>query len=316
LSKEGSQIKELLAEYSRIIQGESRVKALHDELATLKMRLETLAQQVEKEHLDVIRLEKPSLRYVFKMILRDREEQLEKERQEYLLAVVEHTECKDMIGILNYELDVIKHKIQTKDLVLRALERALDESTSDKVKADSPYYRDFSDANKDVKRLHVLEAETKEALQVTNELEEHFVHMVRYLNQAKEYDNWGSFYEERKKGRELKKSFIDKAKAELQVIKMLVVYLRDELKDVEVAHAEFKRSEVIIRNFNISYYRHLIDDWIKSSDLQAVMTNTLSASKAIVKLSRSLEKLIASLEGELEHTLEKREQLVRKMIGD
>ena len=92
------------------------------------------------------------------------------------------------------------------------------------------------------------------------------------------------------------------------------MFLADELSDVEDVHAEFKRSEVIIRNFNIKYYRHLITDWIESTDLRNSLTSTMAVSKSIYKLIDSIEALIRGTKAELKYTIEKREKMLQRMI--
>jgi hypothetical protein len=57
-------------------------------------------------------LEKMSITSVFYKVLGSQDEQLEKERQEYLTVSIKHKETKIDIEILEYEYKIINSKVQ------------------------------------------------------------------------------------------------------------------------------------------------------------------------------------------------------------
>lgn len=92
---------------------------------------------------------------------------------------------------------------------------------------------------------------------------------------------------EKQEGKIRKKANIDKAQAKIYVIKKLLLFLKNELKDVEVFQKYFRRSKALIHGFNIEYYNDLITDWIKDSNLSETITTTLDANTTIIKLIKS-----------------------------
>jgi len=314
MSRNSEEIAVLLEEYSRINRGESRLKAIHHELVSQRERSAQLKERVDKEYQDVVTLETSSMKYIFSSILRNRKEQLEKERQEYLLATIEYNECRYLIEALEYEKGILKNKSTNKELVIKELDRKLTDLLEVSPDTTSSLQEEFTIVNKDIKNLNRLMMETKEAQAVAVDLESHFHSMIAFMNKASSYDNWGEFYDEVQQGKKLKKENIDKAQGEVYIIKTLLFFLKDALSDVEQMHDEFKRSEVIIRNFNIKYYRHLITDWIEASDLEHALTSTMAASKVIHNLDSSIMGLRKSIKEELTFALSKREKLLQRMV--
>ena len=107
MAKSSEEILKLLEEYSRIVKGEQRLAVVKKEPKSQIKRRAILRDQVAIEYQDIVDLEKSSLRALFSRVLKSREEQLEKERQEYLLATIEYDECQHLIESLEYELKIL-----------------------------------------------------------------------------------------------------------------------------------------------------------------------------------------------------------------
>ncbi|HBC94973.1 MAG TPA: hypothetical protein DCZ10_19260, partial [Pelotomaculum sp.] len=90
---------------------------LEQKLYAEKSRLDELANSLQKEGKDVKKLEGLSLTGLFLGILGSKEEQLEKERQEYLAAKLRFDQCKDSISALEEQFADVKQRIgQLKDI--------------------------------------------------------------------------------------------------------------------------------------------------------------------------------------------------------
>ncbi len=106
---------------------DEKIQLLYDELflqektkkrlAIIKIQLELLfgdlsfhKSKMNKEHEDVLKLEKISAFSLFRNILGNHKEQLEKERQEYLKAVLEYNSIANEIELLRYEQELLKNK--------------------------------------------------------------------------------------------------------------------------------------------------------------------------------------------------------------
>ena len=158
-----------------------------------------------KEYQDIVDLEKSSLRVLFSRVLKSREEQLEKERQEYLLATIEYDECQHLIESLEYELKILSDKTDSKGLVIGELDRTVNDLLEQSPDATSALQEEFAQINKDIKNLQYLIIESEEAKTVARDLREHFLNMVTHMNEASTSDNWGQFYHEIQKAKKLKR---------------------------------------------------------------------------------------------------------------
>jgi len=77
--------------------------AVETELRDQLPRLYTLSSQLEKEKIDVEKLENVSLTYLFYSVLGSREQQLEKERQELLSIQLLYRQVKNQVEYLDQE---------------------------------------------------------------------------------------------------------------------------------------------------------------------------------------------------------------------
>ena len=81
-------LNQLLEELQGVERAERQMQKVQQQLEFSYRQLEHLAKTLDKEYADVEKLEKMSIKGVFYKVLGDKEAQLEKERQEYLQAVL------------------------------------------------------------------------------------------------------------------------------------------------------------------------------------------------------------------------------------
>jgi DNA repair exonuclease SbcCD ATPase subunit len=84
---------------------ERDLRAVESELRDKSPRLASLSAQLEKERVDVEKLERTSLTTLFYSVLGGREEQLEKERQELLAAQLSYQQTRHQVAYLERERD-------------------------------------------------------------------------------------------------------------------------------------------------------------------------------------------------------------------
>ena len=313
MSKNLDQINKLIKDYHVILLSKRRALSVSIELGIQRKRLPELAKIMKKEYNDLLSLEYLSLKQLFTTILKSKNEQILKERQEYLLASIKYKECKNLITLLEFELGILQSKTKGEEFVIKDIDHKLNNIDPKILSDESILYEDFKILNTDLKNLIQIKIEVKEALIVSLNLKEHFLDMIGFLNKAKRYDNWGEFYKEKQEGKIKKKAYIDKAQANIYVIKKLLLFLKNELIDVEVFQKYFRRSQALLHGFNIEYYSDLITDWIEDSNLSETLTTTLDANTTIIKLIRSLEKLEKDSESEYVLLEKKRETLIEKL---
>ncbi len=103
----GDNLEILKCKYFQISKSEKRLHIIKHELELLYNELTAQRAKMNKEHQDVIKLEKLSKQLLFKTILGNKELQLEIERQEYLQAVLEYNATAYNIDLIKYEQEIL-----------------------------------------------------------------------------------------------------------------------------------------------------------------------------------------------------------------
>ena len=86
---------------------------VREKLAREKSRYEKLQRQLQKEDSDVKKLEGISITALFYSILGSKEQQLEKERQELLAAVLQYEQCKQVLRELTADENKLLKELKT-----------------------------------------------------------------------------------------------------------------------------------------------------------------------------------------------------------
>ena len=112
-------LQELSSRLSKII-GQKRLKikleqdllSVEAELRDKSSRLAALSTQLEKEKVDVEKLEHTSLTKLFYAVLGSREGQLEKERQELLSVQLQYQQTRHQVEYLEREQNLLNQQIE------------------------------------------------------------------------------------------------------------------------------------------------------------------------------------------------------------
>jgi len=313
LNSEIDQILDLIKKYQRILLSNKRLKVLEKEIIYENENLKKLEIIYLKEHKDIVNLEKLSIRSVFNKVLKNDIEQLEKEKQEYLVAVLAYNESVKLIKMIEFEIDQLKNVVQDEEVVLKTLNSSLKIFNHEHLFSESPYLAELKIINNEITNLVRIKIEAEEALDATQILQSTFQDLIENINRAQSNNNWGKFYSEIQQAREEKRSFIDKANNTIPIIKKLLHLLNSELTDIQEFQDFFKSSEILVRGFNIEFYKDLIEDWINDDNLIQTLTTTLSLNSHILRLLKSLKHLADNTEVELPHAIAKRNKIIENI---
>ncbi len=305
-------VKSLLKEYHDILIAKQRASQLEAELKNEKRRRTLLSEKLELELEDIQQLEKQSIKSVFIRFLKNKQEQLEKQNQDYLLVALELNECSKLIELLEYELEILNSKDAESEYVLKDLERQLNAIPEELLLGESIYLEEFKSFSAEMRKLYFLQIEGQEALEVTQDLKNGFTVLVHCLEGANKYDSWGQYYAEKQEAKAKKKTYVDKAQQQVYTLKKLLLILNDELTDVEEFKQQFRLSEALIRGFNVKYYKHLITDWVENMSIVDTIVACHHAIGEIEKLEHSLQKLISEAIEESKILETKREFIISK----
>ena len=90
---------------------EQDLKSVELELQNQLDRLETLLAQLNKERVDIEKMEGISIKALFYLVLGTHEKQLEKERQEHLSAHLSYKQTKEQVAYLNQEKNTLLQRL-------------------------------------------------------------------------------------------------------------------------------------------------------------------------------------------------------------
>lgn len=283
-SRAGAHLKEIVAKRDQLVED-----------------LKDLKEILKKEQDDVNKLTKMSVNSMFRLFLRDPEQQLEIEQQEYVVAALRYNECIESIELLEYEMRVVEGSLgDEEDLERRQKELLLKKEIL--VRDEYPHIATMLNNidYKIVRRKQELR-EVEEAQLAGRKAEEHLISVVANINKV---DAWGSWKAvSNYQSHYSKKSFIDRTRELAVTTGVLLSSFEDELKDV-FSTAGIKDDLTIeaFDTFLMVFYDNMVTDWIVQSHLRHTR-NAVEATHA--KLGR----LMASLKHQAEQLTEQIEEL-------
>ncbi len=265
-----------------------RLEIIQHELDILRTDLKKSYEQLKKEKADVEDLENRNIKSLFTEILGDIEQQLEKERQEYLQAVLHHNHLIDEIKILEFEAKTLRQK-QSSDII--KVEGELVSLYNYKAKL----LKKYPDAKKQLEKFDVpLSAYNRKLYHIEETISEaKSLHQTlkSIVNHMKNVKKWGPA-KMHGKGRYSsfkKKTFIDNANQQAIQANVKIKKFDKELKDV-YPDMNISLSMHYFENFVDHFYDNLITDWMIQRKLDnAIHSITLMVDK-MSRIQMMLEK--------------------------
>lgn len=286
------------------------LQAVEDKLASEEARLQTLNQVLVKEQRDLQQLEGLSLRALFAAILGSKEEQTQKERQEFLQAQLQTRAAQRQIESLHHNREQILQQLATLTNVEKEYQQLLSQKTKVLQASNSAAAIELIEKDQQIARLKTLRKELDEAINAGGSVLEGLEIVLNALESAKSWGNWdligGDFL-----ATIIKHDRMDEArKASEQVQAQLNSFLR-ELKDV---------NQYDIVSFDISSLEYfgdilldgLIFDWLVQSKILRALEHTRAVKDHIIELKRNLELQLTNQMQEIQFLEHQRQVLIEQ----
>ena len=277
-----------------------------------KSKLEELEVDLKKEGYDVKKLEGLSLTGLFYSILGSREEQLEKERQEYLTAKLKYDRCKHSVSKLERDIDYLKQQIdKLKDLdaqyksVLDRKEKLLLKTGDQNVEKLIKLSEELADTQSEMR-------EFQEAIDAGNNVLHCLGNVIKSLKSAGNWGTWDMFGGGGLIATAIKHSKIDKARASAQEAQTLLERFQRELTDV----ASGSGISIEISSFSTfaDYFLDcLITDWIVQSKIKSSLENAKDMENKVNKIVENLRANLKNAEKKVQDKSENRRKLIESM---
>ncbi len=289
---------------------EQDFRAVERELQEESARFASLSNQLEKERVDVEKLERTSLTTLFYSILGGREEQLEKERQELLVAQLSFQQTKHQVEYLERE----------RDRLLEQLDRLADiESEYEALLSDKE--RLLRQSNQAVagelirisEQIAVLNAEIKEiseAIHAGKSVISGLDQTIEALESATSWGTWdllgGGII-----ATAIKHSRVDDARDTIHDVQTKMSQLTRELADVRKS-SELHIDITELESFADFFLDGLIFDWIVQAKIVDSLERSKEAKDSVLQAVEELEGLKRSAQNRNRDLQERRALIIER----
>lgn len=289
-------IKEVLEKLVELQRIDQHFQSTMNQLEDSYRKLDELHDILEKEYKDVKELEGLSMKSLFHKVLGSKEDQIEKERQEYLQASLKYNDCKKSVELLEFERDLLKNKITDVTVYENKLNQL-------KQKREKELLMSNSQQGKELMRIvHLLDElisqrkELTEARQTGSDAAHNLKVLVQFLKKAKDWGSWDMMGSNSRNTGYYKRDSIDQAREASYHAKHHLNRFQKELFDIGERQYNF---EVNIGNFNTFtdiFFDNLISDWIIQQKIKNALNNVDGVYDKVQRLLQSLDHKIVGLE--------------------
>ena len=313
-----AQIQDLKIQLESIERADRYLQELKRQLKTEHAKIGELRKAMAKEHQDVLKLENWSLKDVFIKVT-NKEEQLEKEKEEYLQAAIAVQEAEKQAEMIEFELSILQEKISKRNEIETKLE-ALYEAQEIKILRSDPNHPLKMVLHK-IARWQQLDRELEEAILRGTNVAVILEEIVNHLERAKKWVS--NILRDHGYRMRMLTEEIDQARIRLPKLRMEFIKFEEEINEVfqfpeleawdhdqQDGLRKLKRLINDLSNFTRSFLRGLIRDWILQQQLHKshTLTNQLKhqAETNIKWLRLEQDKVkqeISRLENERRHML-------------
>ena len=305
------ELKQTLRELRELEKVNEHVKSLRGQLDKDYAELTLLIKRLEKEYKEYEKLESGSLKGMFYQILGNKEQQLEKERQEYLQLSLKHDELNERVKLAEYELDVLEKKLDKYEFLQEKLKKLKKKREQLLLRGNSP------ESIKLRKLLHKMDEtvlfikDVDEAREMGRVVLQQLDQMIHFLKRARNWGNWdmrtkGSAYTYQKH------TNIDRAKKTAYQIQHNLRKYEDEIRDVYPDFEGF-RFNLDLGKFNTFvdvFFDNLISDWIIQRRIVNSLNDVLSLRDKAIRINGSLDIDKKKANHSLEEYEEEKDELI------
>jgi DNA repair exonuclease SbcCD ATPase subunit len=280
-----------------------------DDLSKERVRLAELQAITEQEDRDVRRLEGLSMTALFLTILGSKDEQLQKERQEYLSAHLKSQQAQHAVQALERDVERLKYDLDRLGDVDARLQALLKKKESLLAQAGDDTARRLAQLSEQLGAAQSQLREVAEAISAGQAARQGISQVVADLQSAHGWGVWDLL------GGDLlataiKHSRIDDARQAVYAVQAALQRFQRELADVEQS-AQFIIEDIsTFETFADYFFDGLIADWVVQARIDRSLENARAAAQR-------LDGVLAQLDGrknDLQNQINRLEQDKRSLV--
>ncbi len=307
-----AELKETYEQQQQMSMIARHLDQLNTQLKAAYGDLDLLEKKLRKEFRDIEKLEKLSVKGLFHKVLGSKEQQIEKERQEYLEVSLKYDEAKKSVELLEYERNLLDGKVKTLPQIesrLAALIKAREKALID---SNSLSGRQILEIHMRIDQKEALMREVEHVKSTGGEVISLLENIVRLLQEARNWGQWDMTGRHRHASH-MKHSAIDRAKDLAYQSKHRLVRFQQDLEhlfgpqqfDLNLEFNKFNR-------FTDMFFDNLISDWIVQQKIQNTLSNVQAVRDKTIRIVQSLDAEIKKAESEIANLEEQRKQIIIK----
>jgi hypothetical protein len=267
-------------------------KRRHAEVKEIILKLneswKVMDKQLDKELKDIQELEKLGVRSLFHNVLGSKEEELERERQEYLALNLKHKELVKSIEVAEFEEKVLAKKVLEIDVVERYLDKLMDLREKEILSTDDSLKDELVAVFKKMDEAIKFKEEIKQAFNAGFFALQSIARVLKYLKEAEKWGQW-DMYNKSGYYDHLKHTAVDKAVDEAYRAKMNLTQYKNELADIGM-HDNFALHVESFTKFTDIFFDNLISDWIVQRKIKNVLASVLAVQDKVESIQQILQK--------------------------
>jgi len=287
-------IKEKLRENKKL---KSLKKTIEEELETKKIQQKELNKILEKERKDFEKLEDLSLSSIFLSLTGKKEEKLDKEKEEYIIAKLRYEDCIKQINELETQLDDTNKLLINYEEVDKRYEKLIKEKEELLIREGGNLGNKLKNKILNIDQLKVDMKELREAINAGKGALSSLDLVEEKLNSARNWGTWdilgGGLISNM-----AKHSAINEANNIAKTAQVDLKKFKKELSDVN----EFTSIQVNLSSFASFadfFFDGILSDWFVQSKIKDSLNNVNEAMREIKVIISDLNQNINKLENNL-----------------
>ena len=296
IDQEIQQAKEALGEAQRL---KRQLELARQSLVHERQTFKSLDEQLHKERQDVEKLDGLSLSGLFYTVLGSKEEQEQRERQEYLSARLKHARGKFSVQALETEIAGLEARLERLAGAEERYESLL--AQKEKLLASQPgsAAQELLDLSEEIGENRLERREFTEAIQAG---EQALSGLKRVRDAMQSASNWGvwDLLGGGLVATAVKHTRIDDARAEAYKVQELLRRFRRELADIDDLNREILTGIDGFETFADYFLDGLIFDWIVQKKIDRSLDNTRKMIEKVHSLLRDLTSQQAQIDDQLD----------------
>ncbi len=290
----------------------SRLEDLNREITELQGKVGYLVKQVDKESEDIETLKKTGVKSLFYKVLGSKEEQLEKERQEYLEANLRYDEARKSLELLEYERNILEGKIKAMPSTRQRHQELLKIREKEIIASNPRLAAKINTIDAQITERQKMLYEVEEAMGVGRGANHLLEQVLVKLDQAVNWGQWDMTGRRGQMSGHMKHRQIDMAKDLAYKAKISLTQFEKELRDI-YGPENFGLTVRIptFSSFTDIFFDNLITDWIVQQKIQNTRAGVLSVRDKTQRLLITLKGTTPKIESEIAQLQEARKTVLK-----